>query len=432
MFNRQTARVRFVTALLVFALCSGALPSLRSQAADTVTLSFYHWKGADNGPAIASIIKKFEAANPTIKIDFESASTDQYQQVLPTRLAAGDAPDVFGIFPGKSSEALVKAGYVADLSNEAWVSRLTGGAKQIMTYDGKLRALPLDQNVIGVVYNKQIFKDAGVTAVPTTWEEFNAACEKIKAKGITPLALGIKDQWVTQLIPYTMVTTAIYRDTLDFDTQVSAGKASFAKSSWTSLMADYLALNDKGYFNSGALGTTYDQTVVNMATGKAAMVVNGNWIIQPILKAGPDLKLGMFALPYRKTGDTKPVWVPGAVGATITVSASTKYPNEARKFLAFWAQPDISKEWLKSAGAFPVLSDVTPDLDPVSAEILPALNAGSYPFPDQNWPKGVQDVMLKDIQGVFSKQLTIDQMLAEMDKTWAEQSKAAAAATATK
>lgn len=427
MVNHQHIRVRLVTVLLVLALCSVALPSLRSHAADVVTLNFYHWKAGDSGPTITSIIKKFEAANPTIKIEFEGAPTDQYQQVLPTRLAAGDAPDVFGIFPGQTSAAIVKAGYVADLSNEAWASRLTGGAKQIMTYDGKLRALPLDQNVIGVVYNKQIFKDAGITAVPTTWEEFNAACEKIKAKGITPLALGIKDQWVTQLIPYTMVTTAIYRDTSDFDAQVTSGKASFAKSNWTSLMADYLALNDKGYFNSGALGTTYDQTVQNMATGKAAMVVNGNWIIAPIVKAAPNLQLGMFALPYRKSGDTKPIWVPGAVGATIAVSASTKYPDEAKKFVAFWAQPDISKEWLKAAGAFPVLKDVTPDLDPVAAEMLPALQAGSYPFPDQNWPKGVQDVMLKDIQGVFSKQLTVDQMLAEMDKTWADQSKAAAA-----
>ena len=67
----------------------------------------------------------------------------------------------------------------------------------------------------------------------------------------------------------------------------------------------------------------------------------------------------------------------------------------------------------------PAQSNVTPDLDPAAAEMLPALQAGSYNFLDQKWPMGVQDVMLKDIQSVFGGTMTIDQMLKDMDTTFA-------------
>ncbi len=434
MFKTKKSRLGLSIVLMIATLCLTSVPSIHSHAADTVTLTFFHWKGGDAGPTIDEINKAFEAANPNVKIEFESAPTDQYAQILPTRLAANDAPDILGVFPGQKLRLLSDSGYLMDLSDQAWVSRINAGAKSSVMNNGKVYALPLDQNVIGVVYNKKIFKDVGLS-VPTTWEAFLKACDTLKAKSVIPVALGNKDQWVSQLIPYAMAPSAIYSGNPDFDVQVSAGKASFGKSAWTTMMADYLDMNSKGYFNAGVLGTTYDQTVQLIATGKAAMVVNGNWIIAPIRAAAPDLDLGMFALPYSKLSNGT-VWVPGAVGATIGASATTKHPNEVKAFIAFWAQQDSSAKWLVAAGALPVLNDVTPKIDPAAAEMIPALNKGSYPFLDQNWPQGVQETMTKDIQGVFSQQITTEQMLKDMDSVWqaaiAQKSAATAVATASK
>ena len=59
------------------------------------------------------------------------------------------------------------------------------------------------------------------------------------------MALGIKDQWVDQLIPYAMAPTAIYSSNPTFDADMFAGKSTFANSPWTQMMQDYLSLNQK-------------------------------------------------------------------------------------------------------------------------------------------------------------------------------------------
>ncbi len=239
-------------------------------------------------------------------------------------------------------------------------------------------------------------------------------CEKLKSAGVTPLALGIKDQWVDQLIPYAMAPSAIYRDNLNFDKQLLSGASTFEHSAWTQMMKDYLDLNARGYFNQGPLGTTYVQTTQLIAAGKAAMVVNGNWILAPIRQLNPSLQLGMFPLPYVQTG--QPIWISSAVGTTTAISSTTKHPVEARKYLQFWARPDIMALYLKEKVAYSSFTDTSnPALDPAARDMVAPLKVGAYNFLDQNWPVGVQDTMLKDIQGVFAGSVSIPKMLSDMD-----------------
>jgi raffinose/stachyose/melibiose transport system substrate-binding protein len=380
----------------------------------SVTLKFYHWIGTDAGPVIAEINKRFHAENPNITVQFSSNASDQYETVLKARLAGGDAPDIFGVYPGAKFYPYAKAKYLADLSNEPWVAHLEPGARRLISYtDGKIYTLPLDTNAIGVIYNMQIFSQHSLS-VPTNWADFLTVCEKLKGAGITPLALGIKDQWVDQLIPYTMAPSAIYRDDINFDKQLLARTSSFSHSAWTQMMKDYLDLNARGYFNKGALGTTYDQTTQMIAAGKAAMVVNGNWILAPIRRLNPGLQLGMFPLPYVQAG--QPIWISSGVGTTTAISATTKYPAEARKYLQFWARADIMELYLKEKIAYSSFTGISnPALDPAAQEMLPALKVGTYGSLDQNWPVGVQDVMLKDIQSVFVGSMNTAQMLQDMD-----------------
>src|SRR5579884_3296464 len=137
-----------------------------------VTLTFYHWIGTDAGPVIAEINKRFHAENPNITVQFSSNASDQYETVLKARLAGGDAPDIFGVYPGAKFYPYAKAKYLADLSNEPWVAHLAPGARRLTSYtDGKIYTLPLDTNAIGVIYNKQIFSQHGLT-VPTNWADF--------------------------------------------------------------------------------------------------------------------------------------------------------------------------------------------------------------------------------------------------------------------
>jgi len=252
---------------------------------EEITLEFYHWFGADLGDTfIKDVNDQFHALYPNVTVEFETADTDTYEQVITTRLSANDAPDIFGVFPGTKFHPIAEAGYLMDLSNEAWVANLLDGAKFVSSYDGKVMTMPVDANVIGVIYNKQIFADLGLD-VPTDWEEFLAACETIKASGVAPLAVGLGEGWITQLIPYAMAPSAIYRDNMSFDASMYAGEAAFVGSAWEQMMADYLELEAMGYFNADPLGTGYDLANDMMANGESAIK---QWIKFMLEHRNPD------------------------------------------------------------------------------------------------------------------------------------------------
>ncbi len=384
---------------------------------EAITLEFYHWFGADLGETtIKQIDGLFHQLHPNVTVEFETADTGTYEQVINTRLSADDAPDVFGVFPGTKFHPQADAGFLMDLSNEAWVDNLLEGGKFSATYNGKVWGYPTDANVIGVIYNKAIFEELGLE-VPKTWDEFLVVCESIKESGVTPIALGLQSAWVTQLIPYAMAPSAIYRDMPDFDAKMYAGEATFVGSPWQQMMEDYVALGDKGYFNDSALGTDYNLSTDMMANGEAAMLVQGNWALASLADKAPDLEWGMFPLPYNSGGD---VWVSAAIGGLLAISANTEHPAAAKQYLEFWASPEVQEIYLTAKKAFPASKDIHPVLDPAAAEMIPYMQIGTYPFLDQNWPAGVQGVMLEDIQSVFAGEITIEEMLQEMDDAWAD------------
>lgn len=402
------------------AACSSSAATSATQ--QPVVLKLFHWFSTEVGSELMTQINnRFHAENPHITVQFSSVTTDQYETVLKARLAGGDAPDIFGVFPGTKFYPYAKAGYLADLSDQPWVSHVLAAAKRSSSYKGKVYLLPLNQNAIGVVYNKDIFQHLRLS-VPTSWQDFLTVCQKIKAAGIVPIALGNKDLWIDQLIPYAMAPSAIYSNNPDFDQQMYAGKATFVNSPWVQMMKDYLGLNASGYFNTGVLGTTYAQTSQLVAGGKAAMVVNGNWIISQIRDLNASAHLGMFALPYVQLG--KSIWVAASVGNPFAVSASTQYPAEAKKYLEFWTRQDVMGPYLQREAGISTLDNISnPALDPAVQELLPALKVGSYGFLDNNWPVGPQDVMQKDIQSVFASQMSVSQMLQDMDTSF-QQNKA--------
>ncbi len=380
---------------------------------EPVTLKLYMANTSDMA-VMPEVNRIFEEQNPGIKIDLQTAPVDQFETVIKTKLASGDAPDIFTIYSGTKKDSFVKAGYLMDLSDQPWVSRLTDGAKEVSSKDGKVYGLPNRQNVIGVIYNKKIFNNLGI-AIPTNWDEFLAACQKIKDAGITPLGLGMKDQFVTQLIPYAMAPSAIYRNQPDFDNNMYAGKVTFTGSPWEQMMKDYLELNEKGYFNKDPLGTSNDLVMQTMASEKIAMTVTLHGRIAALRTANSNLELGMFSLPYVKAGEK--IWVSSMPAIYGGIYAKTKHPAEAKKYFEFLASQEIAQTILKATNSFSVYKDVTAELDPALKDITEELKVGSYAFLDSVWPNTVQPIMFQQIQNVFAGK-KIAEMLTAMDKAF--------------
>ncbi|MEV6373276.1 ABC transporter substrate-binding protein [Micromonospora musae] len=368
--------------------------------------------------SVEDVIKAFEAANPGVKVNFTTSGADQYQQQIRTQLASGTAPDVMTVWPGNGNPGatyvLAEPGYLLDLSAQPWAAELPDAVKSVAGYEGRTYNAIFGLNGIGAVYNQEAMQKAGLTP-PGTWTELLAFCRAAAAKGTPAFALGIQDNWVTQLVLYALVATTVYGTDRDFDTKMQAGQATFAGSPWTTAMAKYREMNATGCFQKNPLGTSYEASQELAATGKTLGIVQGNWVVALLKGKNPS---GTFLLkPLPATDDPAAFVMPAAAGAGYGVNAKAKNKELALKFITYVMSPEGMKVFNAKQGSLPALPDSGAAVDPAFTELTTFINDDrTVPFMDQLWPNAkVQQTMLTGLQEIFSGQSTPDEVLAAMD-----------------
>jgi raffinose/stachyose/melibiose transport system substrate-binding protein len=230
-------------------------------------------------------------------------------------------------------------------------------------------------------------------------------------------SLGVQDSWVTQLIPYALVPTTVYRKIPNFDALMKAGKATFAKSGWLTAENQYMTMNQRGCFESNPLGTNYDSSLTLVSGDKAAAVVQGSWAFSPLRTQASSTTFKMLPLPATNNpADTR---MAGAPAAAFAVNAKTKNP-EAMKFINFLASPAAQNAFARTSGNLPAYSNASYRPDAALTTFVSYLRAGkTVPFMDQLWPNPkVQDAHLTGLQDVFAGKSSVADVLAAMDKAY--------------
>jgi len=405
--------VAAITTAALLAACSGGTTTAsKDTGSKTLTLA-----SVDQG-SVEDVIKAFEAANPGVKVRFTTSGADQYQQQIRTQLASGTAPDVMSVWPGNGNPGatyvLAKPGYLLDLSGQPWAAKYPNAVKSVTQYEGKTYNAVFGLNAIGAVYNQQALDKAKLTA-PGTWSQLLTFCKDAKAKGTPAFALGIQDNWVTQLVLYALVASTVYPQTPDFDTKMAAGQATFSDSAWKTALAKYLEMNKAGCFQPNGLGTSYEASQTLAATGKTLGIVQGNWVVALLKEKNPS---GTFTLkPLPAVDDKAQQLMPAAAGAGYGVNAKTKNKELALTFVNFVMSPEGMNLFVKKQGGLPALPDTGFTVDPALTEVQTYITANkTVPFMDQLWPNPkVQQTMLSGLQEIFSNQSTPDKLLAKMD-----------------
>jgi raffinose/stachyose/melibiose transport system substrate-binding protein len=377
---------------------------------------------ADQRPPVAEMIKRYAKVDPDAAFKPSYAPTDQVQTSVRTQLGAGNAPDIFVVYPGNGSAMsmvqLAQAGLLADLSGEPWTKLIPDSFKPAFEHEGKVNIYSPGSTVIGAIYNKKVFADAGVEP-PTTWSELLDVCAEIKQAGKVPIALGAQTPWVTQLINYALVPSTVYAENPRFDEEQLAGKASFRDSGWRDAMEMYLELQRRGFFNDSPNGTTFEQQTSMVGTGKAAMAVQVSAVLPAFKDAARDpSELGMFAFPG--ADDAQKVWIPAGVVVGFGVSAKSQHADDAKKFLAFMAEPANMNAYAEIVAAVPLQTGADAKVDPILKPMLPFIEQNrSVPFMDQRWPNAeVQPTHFSVVQQLLGKKISVDAALEEMDEVY--------------
>ncbi|MFC0333396.1 ABC transporter substrate-binding protein [Paenibacillus sepulcri] len=332
--------------------------------------------------------------------------------LLKTRLASGDAPDIYSLHAAFDGPVFEKGGYLPDLSNEPFAGKLIESIRNVVTINGKVIGVPMESFSWSYLYNKEIFEKYGLK-VPTTLSEMKQVVETLKSNNVTPFMLAYKEEsfpgWLTQL----SFESVAAKQVPDWWDRMNKGEASFSE------------LKDKGMFDiidlvnangtKRPLETGADDGLAKFANGEAAMLITGTWYADSILKANPDFKLGLGALPVND--DPASTMVNLAVSTTLTVYPESPNKAVAVDFLNYILDDKDSSAFFDQLKFNKVASNQQISTFPWTEQGNRYVESG-HSYLDQSIPQAANEAIGKMSQSYFAKQITQDQLIAELDKTW--------------
>lgn len=311
---------------------------------DAVTISFIHWRGED-AEVFDSLISKFEAENPGIKVEQQVYPSDQYQTTAQAKLLDGSVGDVFTSFPGAQFEAIAKAGLFADLTGESFVSNFAPALIEAGQKDGKQYALPYQLVYNMPIYNVKLFEKYGIEP-PTDWDSFLAMAEKLKQEGIIPIAFPGAD-----IGPGQFMNTMVMNNATDPDIfkKLEAGEAKLTDEWWVKTLSQFKELNDKGYFQQDALGTKDQGAGALFVQEKAAILATGSYQLAQNKKNNPNLEQKLLA-PITVPADQAVYEGIHTTTFMLAVNSKSEHPEEAKKWLEFLSKPENAGEYANGTG----------------------------------------------------------------------------------
>ena len=209
-----------------------------------------------------------------IHVDYQILPADQYQDVLLTRLNSGEGPDIFMAQSGFAIETTYKVQENAvDLSNEPWMSTYSTFSAEQTSVDGVNYGMTYYDTTTDyyMIYNKKLMEAAGVTSVPTTFAEFEAACEKIMASGVTPIYEPVADGWHQTMLWTASAQVMDIEDPGIID-KLNNNETTFAENE--TMLTALTQLNDlaqKGYFGDNYLSDEFANAEGYLASGEYCM-----------------------------------------------------------------------------------------------------------------------------------------------------------------
>lgn len=419
---------KLVSAILCGTMVFGMLTGCGSSGdansdSDKVTINLYQNKSeiADQLQAAAD---KYSEENPNVKINVESIQGNDYNTNLKAKLMNNDSVDIYALGDDISN----MTDYIEDLSDQDWVSHAVEGSLDAVTIDGKVYGIPVSVEGYGLVYNKEIFKDAGIDASTLTSydaidEAFANLQEQIdsgKLKDKYPQLEAVeeyaaKETWIPGLHTLNAPLACEYKNANELKESDDLGlkyadslKALLdLETKYTTSKDDLSKLNAVDYSTEIGGG---------LAIERVAVVQQGNWI-------GPELKgidetvankMGMLPLPIKGAKeDCIPVGI--SIKWCINSQSKDKVKEASKEFLSWLFQSDEGKKIVvDDFGFVPAFDnyDGVEISDPLSKEVKRYIDEGkTTPWVMDGFPSGFEAKSAADFQGYFSGEYTFDEMV---------------------
>jgi multiple sugar transport system substrate-binding protein len=316
-----------------------------------VTLTLSGWGDPIERQLLQQVINNFEAKHPKIKVKYEVIA-DQYMDVLKTRLIGETAADVFYL-DALEAPGLIKPGALEPLDNyitpDFDITDFEPILLNAFQQNGRTYGLPKDFSTLALFYNRKALHSAGLSQPPTTWEELREYSKKLtidknKDSKIHQYGFGVAPELARQHF----MIKAFGGELVN-----SEGKVTFA--SPESLKGLQLVVEqyrqDKSSVQPSDVGTTSGSEIFGQS--KAAMVIEGSWLIPYLKQTFPNVEYAMSEVPTvaGKKGTM-------AYTVAYVMNKQSKHKPEAWQLISYLTGKEGMKTWTSSGFALPTRKSI--------------------------------------------------------------------------
>lgn len=320
--RRVTRIVTLAASMALLAACTGggqkpaqgpqqaAQPGQQQAAApapqDAQKLLIYHWWTAGGEKeGVDALFKSYKEKNPNFQVvdnPVPGGAGVEIKAVMKSLMLAGNPPTTFQVHAGAELKNYVDNGLldpVTDLwQSEGYEKAYPDAIKQMVKFGNDYYAVPVGVHRANLVwYNKALFEKAGV-GEPKTLDEFLGALQKLKAAGITPVAVASRNKWeVAHLSEQIVLATG----GPDFYVGYFSGQKPATDPTFVKALETLKTV--AGYVNEDHATLTWDQAAGLVRQGRAAMTVMGDWVKGYFQANGWQYGKDYGVFPFPGTGD---------------------------------------------------------------------------------------------------------------------------------
>lgn len=379
--------------------------------------------------------QQYMSENPNVTINIETVQGNEYNTSLKAKFLNDDQPEIFG--GGIANILEDYKDYVEDLSDEPWAEHIREEYKEYVTFDGKVLGLPLSVEGYGLVYNTEIFKDAGIDASKlTTYDAIDKAfadlqkqIENGKLKDKYPVLEAVEEYAAKEtFIPgIHMSNVALQAELKSAQGAYNAKEIEFTyadafkdlvdlETKYTPAGDDLSLLNSVDYSSEigGGIGIE-----------RVAVVQQGNWIAPEVENVAPEIADKLDILPIPLKGVAEDCIATGVSFNWCVNKESNDIDKKAAKDFLNWLfqSEDGKKIVVEELGCIPAFDnyDGLKQNNALSQAVVRYIEEGkTIPWTFSGYPNGYEARAAASIQGYFAGNLTWEQCIETMKADWKE------------
>jgi multiple sugar transport system substrate-binding protein len=331
-----------------------------------ITVKLSGWTGNPlEQRLLKQVIEDFEKQHPQIKVKYEAIS-DQYMDVIKTRLVGEAAPDVFYL-DALEAPFLMGQNVLEPLDKyikpKFDLTDIEPNLLKNFTYQNRIYGLPKDYSTLALFYNKQAFNQVGLTSPPTTWEQLRSYSKQLTGK-LNKYGFGE----IPELARQAYKITAFGGEIIDKN-----GYATFANN--PGLQGLELVINqyqkDRSSAQKSDVGTNSGSEMFGQ--NKVAMVIEGNWAIPYLQETFPKLEFATAEIPEINNQKSTMVFTVAYV-----MNKQAPHKKEAWELISFLTGKEGMKKWTGKGFALPARKSVAQQLgydqDPLRSSLVAGVN----------------------------------------------------------